>query len=59
MAELPCVLLFDPTDAFCDAEFCDGFNEHFGYLYRDFDHLSESGSRMNADGLAEFLLQRR
>jgi peptidoglycan/LPS O-acetylase OafA/YrhL len=55
VTEFPKVVLFDPSDFFCDREKCKGYDEVFGFLYRDFDHLSESGSRYFAESLVEFL----
>jgi peptidoglycan/LPS O-acetylase OafA/YrhL len=55
VAEFPKVVLFDPSDFFCDEEKCKGYDEIFGFLYRDFDHLSESGSRYFAESFVEFL----
>jgi peptidoglycan/LPS O-acetylase OafA/YrhL len=55
VAEFPKVVLFDPSDYFCDREKCKGYDEVFGFLYRDFDHLSESGSRYFAESLVKFL----
>lgn len=56
VAEFPKVVLFDPSNFFCDREKCKGYDEVFGFLYRDFDHLSESGSRYFAESLVEFLV---
>ena len=53
--EFPDVIVFDPTDSFCDANLCKGFDSRFGFLYRDVDHLSDSGSRFFAESLANFL----
>ena len=36
----PQVEVFDMSRFFCDSEKCLGFREGFGFLYRDFDHLS-------------------
>lgn len=55
VAEFPEVILFDPANAFCDAEKCKGYDETFGFLYRDYDHLSESGSRYFAEALINYL----
>ncbi len=55
VVEFPEVVLFDPSDFFCDREKCKGYDEVFGFLYRDFDHLSESGSRYFAESLIKFL----
>jgi peptidoglycan/LPS O-acetylase OafA/YrhL len=38
------VILIDPTYIFCNDLKCKGFDENFGYLYRDYDHLSVAGS---------------
>ncbi|MFM8002581.1 MAG: SGNH hydrolase domain-containing protein, partial [Actinomycetota bacterium] len=56
VAEFPKVILFDPANAFCDAEKCKGYDETFGFLYRDYDHLSESGSRYFAEALINYLV---
>jgi peptidoglycan/LPS O-acetylase OafA/YrhL len=52
-AEFPSVILFDPTTDFCNASLCKGFDPSYGFLYRDFDHLSESGSTFLAERLVE------
>ncbi len=54
-AEFPEVLLFDPTQYFCDEMKCVGIDSEYGFLYRDMDHLSEPGSDYYAKHLAEFL----
>ncbi|MCF7968363.1 MAG: hypothetical protein K9K68_04280 [Methylococcaceae bacterium] len=58
LTEFPNVIFFDPTDSFCDASICKGFDSSFGFLYRDVDHLSDSGSRFYAESLANFLSRR-
>ena len=57
-AEFPDVILFDPTDSFCDASLCKGFDPVFGFLYRDVDHLSDSGSRFFAEAFVNVLPRR-
>jgi hypothetical protein len=51
LKDYPEVYVFDPTNYFCNKDVCKGFVPEFGYLYRDFDHLSESGSLYYADRL--------
>lgn len=46
MSDYPKIKLFDPTDLFCDDDWCYGYKEELGYLYSDIDHLSENGSLM-------------
>ena len=58
VSEFPNVVLFDPSDSFCDAKQCKGFDPQFGFLYRDVDHLSDSGSRFYAENLVNVLLKR-
>ena len=52
------MILFDPTDSFCDASLCKGFDPVFGFLYRDVDHLSDSGSRFFAEAFVNVLPRR-
>ena len=54
-SEFPAVLLFDPTEYFCDEIKCVGIDREYGLLYRDVDHLSKAGSDYYAKHLAEFL----
>jgi hypothetical protein len=54
-SEFPEVLLFDPTEYFCDRTKCDGIDSAHGFLYLDADHLSKSGSDYYAKHLAAFL----
>lgn len=42
--DYPKIKLYDPADYFCDEVKCKGFDLTYGFLYRDVDHLSESGS---------------
>lgn len=55
VSEFPKVTLFDPRDLFCDEERCTGYNSRFQFLYRDVDHLSDSGSLYYAQSLAALL----
>jgi peptidoglycan/LPS O-acetylase OafA/YrhL len=55
LADFPSVLLFDPTDFFCNEAICSGFDAKFGFLYRDADHLSDAGSRFYAEALVKSL----
>lgn len=55
LIDFPQVKLFDPAEYFCNLKKCKGYDETFGFLYRDFDHLSDSGSRYFAEGLIRFL----
>lgn len=57
-SEFSNVILFDPTDSFCDGKLCKGYDPRFGFLYRDADHLSDSGSRFYAETLVNVLSQR-
>jgi len=54
-ADFPKVRVFDPTDVFCSRELCMGLDETFGYLYRDADHLSSSGSLFFAESFVAYL----
>lgn len=54
-SEFPEVLLFDPTEYFCDEIKCAGIDSEYGFLYRDVDHLSKTGSDYYAKHLAKFL----
>ncbi len=53
--EFPSVTIFDPTSLFCDQNYCYGFNDEFGYLYEDIDHLSTNGSIFVAQKLVEVI----
>jgi peptidoglycan/LPS O-acetylase OafA/YrhL len=55
LADFPSVLLFDPTDFFCNEKICGGFDSKFGFLYRDVDHLIDFGSRFYAEALVKSL----
>jgi hypothetical protein len=55
MSDFPNVIFFDPTSLFCTRSICKGYDPDFGYLYRDFDHLSDSGSQYYAESLARLL----
>jgi peptidoglycan/LPS O-acetylase OafA/YrhL len=44
LEDFPEIHVFDPTDYFCNQELCNGIFRDFGFLYRDFDHLSTNGS---------------
>tara|TARA_B110000503_G_scaffold98713_1_gene147918 strand:+ start:274 stop:2196 length:1923 start_codon:yes stop_codon:yes gene_type:complete len=57
LSDFPNVLLFDPTNTFCNEELCKGFDSSFGFLYRDIDHLSDSGSRFYAEAIVKSILQ--
>lgn len=54
-AQFPKISVFDPTDYFCDINYCKGFDPTYGFLYKDADHLSRSGSFFYALKLIEFL----
>lgn len=54
-SRFPKVKIFDPTEQFCDASICKGYDPRYGYLYRDVDHLSASGSVFYAERLIESL----
>ena len=41
--DFPGVYVFDMSKLFCDASKCSGYLEGVGFLYRDFDHLSNPG----------------
>jgi hypothetical protein len=41
--EFPELMIYDPTNDFCDANYCYGSKDGI-LLYRDPDHLSGSGS---------------
>jgi hypothetical protein len=53
LIDFPDVVAFDPTDYFCNEKICRGFHPYYGLLYRDFDHLSDSGSRFFAENLVK------
>jgi peptidoglycan/LPS O-acetylase OafA/YrhL len=55
MSDFPNVIFFDPTSLFCTRSICKGYDPDFGYLYKDFDHLSDSGSQYYAESLARLL----
>lgn len=55
VSEFPNVHFFDPAKEFCDDTRCKGFDQSFGYLYRDADHLSKAGSRFYASALVRSL----
>ena len=55
LAEFPRVSRVDPTDLFCDAQWCNGFIEGTGYIYRDYDHLNRAGSVLVARTLRRYL----
>jgi peptidoglycan/LPS O-acetylase OafA/YrhL len=57
LSEHPKVHLFDPTDIFCNDVLCKGYDSKFGFLYRDIDHLSDSGRRFYAEAMIKFLRQ--
>ena len=56
--EYPRILVFDPTEYFCDRIKCHGYRSDAGYLYRDIDHLSTNGSIYFASNFAEWLKTR-
>ena len=51
LKDFPEIHVFDPTDFFCNQEQCNGVLVDFGFLYRDFDHLSTNGSIYYANTL--------
>ena len=55
--DFPSVYVFDPTKYFCDNKICSGYNKKFGYLYRDFDHLSQNGSKFFAEHFSNWILE--
>ncbi len=52
--EFPSIHVYDPTDRFCTTTQCTGYRTDAGYLYKDFDHLSHSGSNYWATGFAQW-----
>jgi len=54
-SEFPSVRVFDPINLFCDEAWCYGFLPEVGYLYRDADHLSKSGSLYLAEQIVALL----
>lgn len=54
-SNFPKISVFDPTELFCDTDRCIGYDDVYGFLYRDVDHLSTSGSLYFAKALAEKL----
>ncbi len=55
ISDFPRIILFDPTQYFCNDEHCTGFLEDYGYLYADVDHLSQIGSLYYAEQLGRHL----
>jgi peptidoglycan/LPS O-acetylase OafA/YrhL len=55
--EFPTVRVFNPTNSFCDQQRCTGYIEGVGYLYWDFDHLSDIGSQYYAEKFAHWFLE--
>lgn len=55
LQDYPHVKLHDPTDQFCDEEWCYGHNKEYGYIYRDVDHLSINGSILAVGKLTNHL----
>lgn len=53
--QFPNISVFDPTDYFCDKDYCKGYDPTHGYLYKDTDHLNRNGSLFYALRLVEFL----
>lgn len=58
LSDFPKVRLFDPTNTFCNEMFCKGYDSQYGFLYRDSHHLGGSGSRLYAEALSKFLLNK-
>ena len=54
-AEFDKARVFDPSEIFCDSDYCYGYLPDWGYLYRDADHLSHNGSLFFASGMASLL----
>ena len=57
VSDFPKVRIFDPALAFCNQNLCQGYDPRYGFLYRDYDHLSDSGSRFYAENFVRFLRQ--
>lgn len=57
LEDFPGVLYFDPSESFCSEIICKGHDLEFGYLYKDVDHLSDSGSLFYARALVKSLAQ--
>jgi len=55
LRDFPKIKVFDPTTYFCFEKKCTGFIDSVGYLYRDYDHLSESGSNYFAENFSNWL----
>lgn len=51
----PKILIYDPTSSFCNTQDCTGFHPEFGHLYRDYDHLSEVGSKFWAENFLPWI----
>lgn len=51
LEDFPEVYVFDPANYFCTSGVCNGFLDDYGYLYRDYDHLSNNGSLYYANNL--------
>jgi peptidoglycan/LPS O-acetylase OafA/YrhL len=56
LKDFPEVVLFDPTNLFCDEQFC-YWNKNGSSLYRDANHLSEYGSAYVAQYLAPVIFE--
>lgn len=56
LSDFPSVILFDPTNLFCDDEKCIGTLDG-QHLYKDVDHLSEFGSLYVAQSLAPIVME--
>ena len=54
-ADFPTIKIFDPETLFCDDNWCYGYLDGKGYLYKDVDHLNNQGSRLVAKRLATLL----
>jgi lysophospholipase L1-like esterase len=52
--DFPYVKIFDPTDIFCDENFCYGYQGNT-LLYKDVDHLNAIGSRVLANELVKLI----
>ncbi len=57
LEDFPKILYFDPTNSFCSQIICKGHDSEYGYLYKDVDHLSDSGSLFYARSLLKSLAE--
>lgn len=52
--DFPKITIIDPTDIFCDRDYCYGYREDY-LLYADYDHLNNNGSLAVAEKIMEHI----